>query len=135
MTYFAKQTQLISHKLLHPNLKLISDPFLRGSHHLYIKNKVGRCGQVTYKSDDNQTGMTYKSLILSHLTYKSGDLGGVWFSSPRTFSSPWDFLKKILKKVLLRTFSKKFQKSPTLFGLLGTFSSPNTKKSLEPNTP
>ena len=39
-----------------------------------LKNKVGRCGQVTYKSDDNQTGMTYKSLILSHLTYKSGDL-------------------------------------------------------------
>ena len=43
-------------------------------------------------------------------------------------------MKKTLKEVLLRTFRKKSQKSPTLFGLLGTFSSPNTKKSLEPNT-
>ena len=39
-----------------------------------LKNMMKRYGQVTYKSDDNQTGVTYKSLILSHLTYKSGDL-------------------------------------------------------------
>ena len=37
-----KSPQLISHKLLHPNLKLISHPFLRGSHHLYIKKQGGK---------------------------------------------------------------------------------------------
>ena len=39
-----------------------------------LKNQVKKCAQMTYKSDDNQTRVTYKSLILSHLTYKSGDL-------------------------------------------------------------
>ena len=29
---------------------------------------------MIYKSDDNQICVTYKSLVLSHLTYKSGDL-------------------------------------------------------------
>ena len=38
------------------------------------KNRVRRCGLVTYKSGDSQTRVTYKSLVLSHLTYKSGDL-------------------------------------------------------------
>ena len=38
------------------------------------KKKVERCGHLTYKSGDNQTGVTYKSLVLSHPTYKSGDL-------------------------------------------------------------
>ena len=69
-----KSPQLISHKLLHPNLKLISHPLLRGSHHLHDVDWCGTMCQVTYKSGDNQTGVTYKSLVLSHLTYKSGDL-------------------------------------------------------------
>lgn len=70
MTYFAKQTRLISH----PNLKLISNPLLCGSHHLHDVDWCGKVCTVTYKSGDNQTGMTYKSLVLSHLTYKSDDL-------------------------------------------------------------
>ena len=69
-----KSPQLISHKLLHPNLKLISHPLLHGSHHLHDVDWCGKVCQVTYKSGDNQTGVTYKSLVLSHLTYKSGDL-------------------------------------------------------------
>ena len=38
-----KSPQLISHKLLHPNLKLISHPLLRVSHHLH---DVDWCGKV-----------------------------------------------------------------------------------------
>ena len=34
-----KSPPLISHKLLHPNLKLISHPLLHVSHHLYIKTR------------------------------------------------------------------------------------------------
>ena len=76
-----------------------------------------------------------KPNMQSLLVLLASCLGGVWFSSPRTFSSPWDFLKKTLKEVRLRTFSKKSQKRPPLLGFLGNFFSSNTKKSLEPNTP
>ena len=50
-----------------------------------------RCGQVTYKSGDNQSGVTYKLLILSHLTYKSGDLLKPNTPWAVTGQRPWAF--------------------------------------------